>query len=177
MQMDIGLDTGDMLLKSECDITPDDTSASLHDKLMALGSVALLETLEQIQSGSLKPQKQDDSLANYAEKISKEEAKIDWGESVETIERKIRAYNPFPVAYTFVGDKRIKVCQAEIIANDVSDSIPGKIIAFNEEGIAVACGKGLLLIQSLQIPGKKPMQAKDLLNGYSDTFGADGHFE
>jgi methionyl-tRNA formyltransferase len=177
MQMDVGLDTGDMLYKSEYTLKPDETSASLHDELMKLGAPALLATLEQLQAGKLVPEKQDDALANYAEKISKEEAKINWSQSAQMIERSIRAYNPFPVAYSFLGDKRIKFYKAEVVLGDTVDNKLGEVLAFNEKGLMLACGENKLLVKQLQLPGKKAMPAADLLNGYADVFSVGSCFE
>lgn len=173
MQMDVGLDTGDMLLKAECDITPNDTSASLHDKLMHLGAPALLETLNLLRQGELAPEKQDDSLANYAEKIQKEEALIDWSQSATTIDRAIRAFNPFPVAFTLLKGERLK-CYEAILKDHNEDkeqqSIAGKIIDFSAKGLTVACGTGQITLTRCQLPGKKPMDAAALFNGYRETF-------
>ena len=121
MQMDRGLDTGDMLLKRSCPIASDDTSSSLHDKLMALGAEALIEALALLQDDTLVPAKQNDSEATYAEKITKEEARIDWSQSAKEIHTRIRAYNPFPVAYSEFNNKRIKIYQGNI-CGEVGDT-------------------------------------------------------
>ncbi len=176
MQMDVGLDTGDMLYKSACDIKPDETTASLHDKLMQLGGPALLATLEQVQQGQLQPEPQDNTQATYAEKITKQEAQIDWSNPATLIERKIRAYNPFPVAYTFLNGKRLKIYKATLVNFSDSEKTPGDIIAFNEEGVVVACGDGALALQQLQLPGKKSMSIAELMNGYSDLFSVGNYF-
>ena len=169
MQMDKGLDTGAMLLKSWCDIDPQETSASLHDKLMTLGAPALLSTLEQLEQQQLRPEVQDDSQACYAEKIRKEEACIDWQQPAATIDRAIRAFNPFPVAYSFLNNERIKVYQAEL-THSTTSADAGEIVEVTEQGITVACGDHGLRLQTLQIPGKKAMSVKQLLNGYADRF-------
>ncbi len=177
MQMDAGLDTGDMLLKASCEISPQETSASLHDKLMRLGSGALLEVLSLLQQQQLNPEKQDDESASYAEKISKAEAAINWFEPAVLIERRIRTYNPVPIAYSFLKEQRIKIHQATLRATETSvipvaggpEAItPGTIIALEEDALVVACGQQALAIEQLQLPGKKPMAARQLLNGYSD---------
>lgn len=179
MQMDIGLDTGDMLHKSSCDILPTDTTASLHDKLMNLGGDALFTVLAQIASQTLMPIKQDESLANYAEKITKQEAQICWGLSADKIERSIRAYNPFPIAYTFFKGQRIKVYVANSCSPTAkySEGKAGELLGLDESGLIVACGEGLLQITSLQLPGKKAMQTTELVNGYQDFFDAGSCFE
>ena len=169
MQMDAGLDTGDMLYKSECTISDEDTSASLHDKIMRLGPPALLATLEQLQQQQLQPEVQEDSLATYAEKISKEEALIDWSLPAAAIAQNIRAYNPFPIAYTFFADQRLKI-YAATVADRPSTKAPGEILALTNGGLFIACGDGVLCIDQLQLPGKKPMAIVDVINGYSATF-------
>lgn len=182
MQMDRGLDTGDMLVKRGCGITKEDTSASLHDKLMVLGANALLETLEQLQRADLNPNAQDDSLATYAEKISKEEAKIMWSEPAQAIEIKIRAYKPFPIAYTFLNDSRIKVHKAQVFEGKPNDKKEenikeGQILTVDEKGLLVACGKDFLLIEQCQLPNKKMMSVVNVINGNSDFFVVGDCFE
>lgn len=175
MQMDKGLDTGDMLLKAWCDIDSQETSASLHDKLMALGAPALLQTLEQVEQQSLSPESQDDDQACYAEKIKKEEAQIQWQQAATILDRAIRAFNPFPVAYSFLNDERIKIYQASLVESATS-ATPGEILSVTDEGIQVACGEQSLQLEVLQIPGKKAMSVKQLLNGYSDRFHVGQRF-
>lgn len=186
MQMDRGLDTGAMLFKQTCKIEVDETSASLHDKLMSIGADALLTTLEQLQRDDLKPEIQDDALANYAEKISKEEAQIVWSESAKIIETKIRAYNPFPIAYAFLNEARIKIFKASVVSTfsetDVSSTInknkeAGKILDVNEAGLLVLCGEDQLLIQECQLPNKKRMSVAEIINGNNTAFIAGHYFE
>ncbi len=178
MQMDVGLDTGDMLQKSSCDILPSDTTASLHDKLMYLGGDALLKVLEQIVAHDLNPVVQDEHLATYAEKITKQEAQINWGLASDKIERCIRAYNPFPVAYTFFKKQRIKIYAANICPPDAksSDKV-GEVLDLDESGLIIACGEGLLRVTCLQLPGKKAMQVTELVNGHQDFFSVGSCFE
>lgn len=184
MQMDKGLDTGDMLLKVSCDISPQETSASLHDKLMVLGAPALLETLTLLQQQALQPDVQNDDLACYAEKISKAEACIDWAQATTAIDRAIRAFNPFPVAYTFLQEQRIKIYTASLVEApkklSQTDTVAGEIVAFTEQGLDVFCGHGketaILRITMLQIPGKKAMMVKDLFNGYAESFRVGQQF-
>ncbi len=165
MQMDKGLDTGPMLLKKTCPIDETDTSASLFEKLSELGPIALLEALVQLEQ--LAPQDQDDSLANYAAKISKEEALIDWRLNAATLQRKIRAYFPAPTAYTHLNGERLKIQTAVISAGSGE---PGEILRTTEDGIVVACGEGSLCITQLQLPGKKAAPAGDILRGNGDKF-------
>lgn len=167
MQMDAGLDTGDMLVVKRCMIEAMETSASLHDKLMILGSEAMLEALSQLEAGQLQPITQDNKLANYAEKIQKEEAKIKWSEPASLIVRKIRAFNPFPCAFSFLNGQRIKVHSAHTTVLPMHHA-PGEILTVNEQDLIVACGKDTLAITKLQLPGKKPLTIQALLNGHSD---------
>lgn len=168
MQMDIGLDTGDMLHKLSCPITAEDTSASLYEKLAQLGPQALLNTLTQLSTQELNPEKQDDQLATYAHKLSKEEAKLDWSLTAQALERAIRAFNPWPVSYFTVDDHPVKVWRASVLPH--SSATPGTIIAATKTGIQIATGDGVLNLESLQPAGKKAMSAQDLLNSRQEWF-------
>ncbi|VEJ53185.1 methionyl-tRNA formyltransferase [Pragia fontium] len=169
MQMDEGLDTGDMLYKLTCPILAEDTSATLYDKLAQLGPQALLNTLEQLAAGTIQAEKQDDTLANYADKLSKEEAKLDWSLSAEQLERCIRAFNPWPVSYFVVDDQPVKVWAAEVL-NTPHQVQPGTIIDAGKSGIQIATAQGILNITQLQPAGKKAMSAQDLLNSRREWF-------
>ena len=168
MQMDAGLDTGPMLSTVSCTIENIDTSATLHDKLLALGPPALLEALDSIDS--LQPQLQDETCATYAEKISKAEAKIDWSLPADVIERYIRAFNPFPIAYATHQSDRFKIHHAEVQTLSTTFSSakkrPGEVLKADSEGILIACGKNALNLLQLQLPGKKVMSVQDVLNGH-----------
>ncbi|NOU51387.1 methionyl-tRNA formyltransferase [Pseudoalteromonas sp. JBTF-M23] len=165
MQMDEGLDTGDMLHIATCPITTQDTSASLYDKLAQLGPVALLETLEQLSNGTAVATKQDDAQANYAKKLRKEEADIDWQMSAKQIALNIRAFNPWPVCFTQMQNQTVKIWQAEVID---SHGTPGTVLSSDKDGIVIACAEQALKITQLQPQGKKPMSAQDFLNGRAD---------
>jgi len=169
MQMDIGLDTGDMLIKTQLEITDQDTGGSLHDKLLAQGGPALLEALAHIQQQTLVPEQQDDNLANYASKLTKAEAAIDWQQSAEDLGRMIRAFNPFPVAYFSSKDERIRVWHADVESNNHGRS-PGEVLTSDDGGLVVACGTGALNLKTLQLPGKKALPIKDVLNGHGARF-------
>lgn len=169
MQMDVGLDTGAMLHKISCPILPQDTSATLYDKLAELGPRGLLETLEQLADGSAVAETQNDALATYAEKLSKEEARLNWQLSAEQLERCIRAFNPWPVSYFIVDEQPVKVWKAEVIAK-AHGSQPGTILQSDKQGIQVATTDGILNIQELQPAGKKVMAAQDLLNSRREWF-------
>ncbi|WP_110877742.1 methionyl-tRNA formyltransferase [Franconibacter helveticus] len=169
MQMDAGLDTGDMLYKLACPITAQDTSASLYDKLAQLGPQGLLATLDQLSEGSAQPEVQNESLVTYAEKLSKEEAKLDWSLSAAQLERCIRAFNPWPVSYFLVDKQPVKVWQASVIEAATAKK-PGTIIEANKNGIQVATAEGILNLETLQPAGKKAMSAQDLLNSRREWF-------
>ena len=166
MQMDEGLDTGDMLHISTLPIENTDTSASLYEKLANIGPQALLEALDNLSQ--LTPQPQDDGLATYASKLSKEEAKIDWQLSAEQLERNVRAFNPWPVSFFELEGQNIKVWQAEVC--EQQNPTPGEIISADKSGIVIATGTGSLRITQIQIPGKKAMSAADVLNARQDWF-------
>lgn len=169
MQMDVGLDTGDMLHKLACPITAQDTSATLYDKLAGLGPQGLIETLRQLAEGSAKPEVQDESLVTYAEKLSKDEARIDWSLSAAQLERCIRAFNPWPMSWLEIDGQPVKIWQASVI--DVPTSAePGTIIDISKQGIQVATSEGILNLESLQPAGKKAMSAQDLLNSRREWF-------
>ncbi|WP_033851663.1 methionyl-tRNA formyltransferase [Yersinia wautersii] len=169
MQMDIGLDTGAMLHKIECDIQPEDTSATLYDKLAQLGPQGLLITLQQLAAGTSLAEVQNETQATYAEKLSKEEAKLDWTLSATQLERCIRAFNPWPVSYFIVDEQPIKVWQAQVLPAG-EDAEPGTIIHADKHGIQVATADGVLNITQLQPAGKKAMSAADLLNSRREWF-------
>ena len=168
MQMDAGLDTGAMLSISRCEIDSNETSASLHSKLEQLGAPALLHTLESLGSGLAVAVEQDDQLSCYAAKITKQEALIDWSQSAQMLDRQIRAFNPFPAAYTTLGELRIKIWQAEPTA--ASGLAPGQIISANNAGLLVSCGEQSLLLTEIQLPGKSRMAVSEVLKSRGELF-------
>ncbi|MHA7848866.1 methionyl-tRNA formyltransferase [Serratia sp. D1N4] len=169
MQMDVGLDTGDMMHKISCPIETTDTSASLYNKLAELGPQGLLATLQQLASGTAKREVQNETLVTYAEKLSKEEARLDWSLSAAQLERCIRAFNPWPVSYFTIEDQPVKVWQATVLA-ETSGAQPGTIVHADKQGIQVATADGILNLTQLQPAGKKPMSAQDLLNSRREWF-------
>ena len=171
MQMDIGLDTGDMLLKTHLPIETTDTSASLYEKLAEQGPTALVDALTGLSEGRLVAEKQDENLANYAEKLSKEEARLDWHKSAKQLWQEIRAFNPWPVSYFEHQQSVIKVWQATYNAQACSQA-PGTIITTTKQGIEVATADGSLIIETMQLPNKKPLDVADILNARGDWFAA-----
>jgi len=165
MQMDEGLDTGDMLHISRCPISTTETSASLYTKLAELGPDALIETINKLANGEITSEPQNDELANYAKKLSKEEANIDWSMSALQIERNIRSFNPWPMCFTQMGGQTVKIHQAQVM---LQSGDPGQILSSDKNGVVVACGEHALCITQLQPQGKKPMAINDFLNGRSD---------
>ncbi|MCB5162466.1 methionyl-tRNA formyltransferase [Marinomonas algarum] len=165
MQMDVGLDTGDMLLKADCDILPADTSATLHDRLAVLGGSTLVEALSLLQADKLDAEKQDDRLSCYAAKLTKQEANIDWSTSAEWIERQVRGLSPWPVACTQSLAGVMKIHAAHIATVSDEASTPGDIIVVTKEGIVVATGQGTICITEVQFAGGKRMKIQDALNG------------
>ncbi|MCP3698633.1 MAG: methionyl-tRNA formyltransferase [Aliivibrio sp.] len=169
MQMDIGLDTGDMLSIATLPIEATDTSASMYNKLAELGPVALVECLSTIANGTAVAEKQNDEQANYAKKLSKEEAKIDWIMDAEAIERCVRAFNPWPMSHFSVEDKAIKVWQSRV-EEYAGNATPGTIIQADKTGIYVATGSNAIVFEQLQVPGKKAMGVQDILNSRKEWF-------
>ena len=169
MQMDIGLDTGDMLSIATLPIEATDTSASMYNKLAELGPVALVECLSTIADGTAVAEKQNDEQANYAKKLSKEEAKIDWTMDAEAIERCVRAFNPWPMSHFSVEEKAIKVWQSRV-EEYTGNAMPGTIIQADKTGIYVATGLNAIVFEQLQVPGKKAMGVQDILNSRKEWF-------
>lgn len=160
MQMDVGLDTGDMLYKVSTPIADDDSAQTLHDRLSTLGSEALMETLKQLQAGLLKPQKQDESQVTYAHKLSKAEAEIDWNQPAEHLVRCIQAFNPWPVAFTQFEDQPLRILQARVSDRTESDTA-GTVLKVEKQGILVATGTTPIWLTEVQPAGKKAMRAYD----------------
>ncbi|MEZ9872588.1 methionyl-tRNA formyltransferase [Vibrio sp. 10N.261.51.C6] len=169
MQMDIGLDTGDMLSIATLPIEATDTSASMYEKLAGLGPDALVECLADIASGKAVAEKQDDELANYAKKLSKEESRINWSDEAAHIERCVRAFNPWPMSHFEAAENSIKVWQSRV-AEQTSDKPAGTILQADKTGIYVATGQGVLVLEQLQVPGKKAMSVQDILNSRASWF-------
>ncbi|HEB58214.1 MAG TPA: methionyl-tRNA formyltransferase [Gammaproteobacteria bacterium] len=173
MQMDAGLDTGPMLLRVPCAITETDTGGTLHDRLASLGARAILDVLDRLDSGELQPEPQDDALATWADKIAKDEARLDWSRPASELDRVVRAFNPWPVAFTTAplgGETvRLRIWQARPGTDhgtDHTDATPGTVLDTGAAGITVACGEGVLTVTRLQAPGSRAMSADDFLRGH-----------
>jgi len=176
MQMDIGLDTGDMLLKTHCEITADDTGSSLHDKLAVMGAQALMDALPAIADQTIQAEKQDDGLANYAHKLQKSEALIDWSQPATQLQRQVNAFNAWPVAQTPIEMKgkpqMLRIWRALAIegaASGPSTQQPGKVIRCEKQGIDVVTGEGILRLLEIQMPGRKPMDIPAFVNANDIT--------
>lgn len=164
MQMDEGLDTGNMLLKKTCPIDSADTAEILLEKLTCMGTEAIVEVLQALPGGALVATEQDTNMATYAAKLTKSEAQLDWTQSAQQLERAVRGYNPFPVAYSRMHDTLIKVWQAEAQGGDYPE--PGTVVEISKQGIMVACGKGTLRLKVLQRPNGKALSANEFLQGF-----------
>ncbi len=170
MQMDAGLDTGAMLARAECSVHPTTTAAELHDTLASLGAPLLTRVLSSLQDHLAAATPQPDAGATYAEKIIKSEAEIDWRCDAAELDRRIRAFNPFPVCYTTALGDRVKLWQCTPLSNKDSGLAPGTIITADGDGILVQCGSGQLRIQILQLAGGKPLAVDQVLNARAETF-------
>ena len=175
MQMDVGLDTGDMLLKEFTSISADDTGGSLHDRLAEIGGKAILDTLELIAAGNAQAEPQDDSLATYAHKLSKEEGKLDWSGSAYELHNLVRAFNPWPVAHTELDGNTLRVWQSQVLEQSPAAE-PGTLIAVNKDSLDVATGNGILRVSELQLPGAKRLPVSAILNSKADWFPLGARF-
>ncbi|WP_306518011.1 methionyl-tRNA formyltransferase [Rheinheimera sp.] len=169
MQMDEGLDTGAMLSIATLPIEPNDTSASLYNKLAEIGPQALLDALKDLPALQQQAVAQDDSQANYAEKLSKEEAQLDFTKPAAALEREIRAFNPWPVSYLQLGNQQLKIWQARVEPL-TETATPGTVLKVDKKGIVIATSEGALVLEQLQPPGKKAMAVADFINGRADWF-------
>lgn len=167
MQMAAGLDTGDMLLKTYHSISRDDTAQTIHDALADDGATALLKVLPMLKTGDLQSKVQDESSACYAAKLSKAEAEINWQLSAAEIDCTIRAFNPWPVAFTKKGGQSMRLLMSEVVSEKSATVAPGTVISEDKHGVQVACGVGVIAISRLQLPGGKAMSVTEFLNGRS----------
>ena len=163
MYMNEGLDTGDILLKRTIDIRSDDTGGSLHDRLAQIAPDALLESLRTLANGNAPRIPQDNTLATYAPKLKREDGRIDWSEPAELIERKIRAFNPWPGAFMKIDGRNLKIFSASIVDRKGE---PGEILD-GEKELVIAAGKGALLVGEVQLEGKRRMSAAEFMRGHA----------
>ncbi len=177
--MDAGLDTGPVLARARCSIRDDDTGGSLQERLAALGAATLVETLAALEAGDVRAEPQDDAQASYAARIRKRDGLLDWAKPAQALERQVRAYNPWPVAYAFRpaqeysgaergGDRneRLRIWSARVVAGK-RGAAPGTVLASGSSGIDVASGRDALRILSLQPAGKRIMSSADYLNAHA----------
>ena len=166
MQMDEGLDTGDMLLKGSLELAADETGGSLFERLSGLGAKLCVEALEKMEKGELKPEKQGESPTEYARMLTKDMGDLNWTQSAVKLERLIRGLNPWPSAYTKLGDKTLKIWSARVCERADENAACGEIIRVTKDTVCVACGEGALEITELQLQGKKRMDTAAFLRGY-----------
>ncbi len=164
MLMDVGLDTGDMLVKRSLAIGPNETAGQLHDRMAPLGREAMEETLRQLCAGTLKAEKQDDSQTCYASMMKKEDGLIDWNLPAGQIHNLVRGLDPWPAAYTSLAGETLKVSQTSV---ETGSGDAGTVVSTDDTGVCIACGEGVLRIGELQLPGKRKMLAADFLRGHS----------
>jgi len=164
MQMDKGLDTGAMLLKTQTAIEPADTGGSLHDRLADMGGTAIIDALSLLEKDELMGEVQNDEQACYAHKLSKEEGHIDWSQSASAIERLVRAFNPWPGTYTDLEQQRLRIHEATA-TTEHSQKPAGTVLRREREGIDIACGTGTLRVTRVQLPGSRAQSVNDLING------------
>lgn len=164
MQVDEGLDTGDMLSKREITIEGDDDSQSIHDKLSKLGSELIIETLENLEKGNIRKTPQDHELSSYASKLSKDTGKIDWNDSGEKIKNLVRGLKPWPSAYMRYGDENVKIHQVDIV-DKFAEADSGTVVKVSDNGIFVNCKDACIVIKELQFPGNRKLEVAQYLNG------------
>ena len=177
MRMDAGLDTGDMLATARCQIEPQTTAAALHDELAALGAPLLLEVLSDLPGYLERARSQDDAQACYAPKILKHEAEIDWSLDALTLDRSVRAFNPFPGCFSTLAGERVKIWRTRPVQGPPGPIAPGTILKADRDGILVSCGDGQLWIDQLQLPGGKSLTAEQVLNAGRDKLAPGQQFD
>ncbi len=178
MQMDVGLDTGEMLVIEATSISRNDNASTLHDRLAEIGARTVITALDQLQSGTTKPVAQDEAHTCYAHKLSKEEALLEWSRPAIELERQVRAFNPWPVAQTHYEGEVVRIWQARALDGvSANGTTPGNVVTATKAGIDVATGNGVLRIEQAQLPGGRPLAVVDLLNARKSLKQADARFE
>jgi len=165
MQMDAGLDTGAMLALAAIPIHAHDTAASLHDRLAEIGAPLLVSTLAKLERGDITPQAQDNALATYATKLKKEEAQLNWSADAAQLARRVRAFNPWPVAHTTLDKQTLRLWGAHAEGGASASLSPGTVLSADADGVRVQCATGVLCITQLQLEGGKVLDARNFLNG------------
>ena len=163
MQMDAGLDTGDMLLAEAVALAAGETTATLHDRLAALGGRLIVDALRAAAAGALRPVPQPEAGVTYAHKVGKDEARVDWRDDAAAIERRLRAFDPFPGAFGVLGGETVKLWRGVVAQADAGGAAPGEVLAAGDDGITVACGRGALRLTELQRPGGRRVAARQWL--------------
>ncbi|KTD07367.1 methionyl-tRNA formyltransferase [Legionella jamestowniensis] len=163
MQMDVGMDTGDMLAQACCPILSDDTAETLHNRLAKLAVEPLLSTLDALEQGQAQPKVQNSVDATYASKIHKEDALINWSKTAYEIHNQIRAYNPWPIAYTSTGKETVRIYRSHVV-DYVGQAVPGTVLKLDRQGMLVATAKDAIMVECIQFPGSKVMKIADWLN-------------
>jgi methionyl-tRNA formyltransferase len=163
MYMDVGLDTGDMLVKKALTIGAEETAGELHNRLALLGREAMEETLRQLCAGTLQREVQDDDQSSYAPMMKKEDGRIDWSRSALEVHNQVRGLDPWPGAYTSLDGELLKL--ARTTPQNHADASPGTVISADKDGVRIACGSGSLLVRELQLAGRKRLGAADFLRG------------
>src|SRR5690349_9715195 len=164
MQMEAGLDTGPVLIERRHPIGIHDTAGDLHDALSELGASALLEAIDALVDGTAAPRTQPAEGVTYASKLEKSEAVIDWSKGATEIDRRVRAFNPWPIAETRFAGESLRILRARIARNSGNDTAPGTLLGIADDGLHVACGEGVLAVRELQRAGKRPVSARDFAN-------------
>jgi methionyl-tRNA formyltransferase len=170
MLMDVGLDTGDMLIKRATEIGDEETAGELHNRLALLGREAMEETLRRLCDGTLRPEPQDDAQSNYAPMMKKEDGRIDWSRSATVIHNLVRGLTPWPGAFTLWDGQMLKL--GRTLAEEGPAAEPGTVLSADADGVCIACGEGVLRVRELQLAGKKKLPASDFLRGASLSAGA-----
>ena len=176
MQMNEGLDTGDILLQSSCEISSEETSETLFKRLAEMGAELIVNAIDAIQKKKVLPIPQDSALACHAAKLTKAEALINWGNPAVQIEQAIRAFYPWPIAYSYLEGELVRIWKANISSESSKEASPGTILSLRKDAIHVATGKGILAIRQLQFAGGKPLDVSAVLHAKSEKFAVGKRF-